>query len=63
VVPPRCRPYAPNATSSAPLQKALAYFEGGDLDALGEETRRRLVAEATLDLRIAPPALRSTRLD
>ena len=44
-------------------QKALAYFEGGDLDALGEETRRRLVTEATRDLRIAPPALRSTRLD
>jgi hypothetical protein len=44
-------------------QKALAYFEEGDLDALGEETRRRLVAEATRDLRITPPALRSTRLD
>ena len=43
--------------------EAKDYFEGGDLDALGEETRRRLIAEATLDLRIAPPALRSTRLD
>ncbi len=44
-------------------QKALAWFEGGDLDALGEDTRRRLVAEATRDLHVVPPARRSTRLD
>jgi hypothetical protein len=44
-------------------QKALAYFEGGDLDTLGEAARRRLIVEATQDLQVAPLPLRSTRLD
>ena len=44
-------------------QKALSYFEGGDLSGLGEDLRRRLIAEATRDLRVVPLALRSTRLD
>jgi predicted nucleotidyltransferase component of viral defense system len=44
-------------------QKALAYFEGGDLDTLSEPARRRLIAEATQDLRVVPLPLRSTRLD
>lgn len=44
-------------------QKTLAYFEGGDLSSLGEDVRRRLVAEATRDLHVVPLALRSTRLD
>ena len=44
-------------------QKALSYFEGGDLDTLDEAARRKLTAEATRDLRVVPLALRSTRLD
>jgi Nucleotidyl transferase AbiEii toxin, Type IV TA system len=43
-------------------QKALTYFEGGDLPALGEQARKTLIAEATLDLNVVPLALRSTRL-
>jgi hypothetical protein len=52
-------------TSFNPLvaQKALAYFEGGDLGTLAEGVRRRLTGEATRDLRVVPLALRSTRLD
>jgi len=44
-------------------QKALSHFEGGDLATLGEDIRRRLIAEATRDLSVAALALRSTRLD
>jgi hypothetical protein len=44
-------------------QKALAYFEGGDLGTLAEGVRQRLTGEATRDLRVEPLALRSTRLD
>lgn len=44
-------------------QKALAYFEGGDLDTLGDDLRERLTREATRDLRVVPPPLQSTRLD
>ena len=44
-------------------QKALTYFEGGDLSALGEDVRNRLIADATRDLHVVPLALRSTRLD
>ena len=44
-------------------QKALAYFEGGDLDTLGDDLKARLIAESTRDLHVVPPALRSTRLD
>lgn len=44
-------------------QKTLAYFEGGDLNTLGDDIRRRLVAEATRDLHVVPLPLRSTRLD
>ena len=44
-------------------QKALTYFEGGDLPTLGEDIRRRLIAEATCDLSVVALALRSTRLD
>jgi predicted nucleotidyltransferase component of viral defense system len=52
-------------TSFNPLvaQKALTYFEGGDLHTLSEQARRRLIAEATQDLQVAPLPLRSTRLD
>ena len=52
-------------TSFNPLvaQKALAYFEGGDLGTLGDDVRRRLTTEATQDLRVVPLALRSARLD
>jgi Nucleotidyl transferase AbiEii toxin, Type IV TA system len=44
-------------------QKALAYFEGGDLASLGDDVRKRLIAEAVRDLYVVPLALRSTRLD
>ena len=44
-------------------QKALAYFEGGDLDTLDEDVRRLLTREATQDLHVAALPLRSTRLD
>jgi len=44
-------------------QKALAYFEGGDLDTLDEDVRRRLTREATRDLHVVPRPLRSSRLD
>ncbi len=52
-------------SSFSPLvaQKALAYFEGGDLGTLSEDARRRLTSAATRDLSVVPPALRSTRLD
>jgi hypothetical protein len=52
-------------TSFNPLvaQKALAYFEGGDLGTLAEGVRRRLTGEAARDLQVVPLALRSTRLD
>jgi hypothetical protein len=44
-------------------QKALTYFEGGDLDSLDSKARQRLVAEAGRDLTIPSLALASTRLD
>ncbi len=44
-------------------QKTLAYFEGGDLDTLGDAVRRRLIEEATADLPLAALELRSSRLD
>jgi hypothetical protein len=44
-------------------QKALTYFEGGDLSDLGQDVRGRLIAEATRDLHVGPLPLRSTRLD
>jgi hypothetical protein len=44
-------------------QKTLAYFEGGDLSSLGEDVRQRLVAEATRDIVVLPPPLKSRRLD
>ncbi len=44
-------------------QKALAYFEGGDLGTLDEDVRRRLTREATQDLHVVALPLRSTRLD
>jgi hypothetical protein len=44
-------------------QKALVYFEGGDLDTLSEDVRQRLIAEATRDLPVVPLPLRSRRLD
>lgn len=44
-------------------QKALAYFEGGDLDTLDEDVRRLLTREATQDVRVASLPLRSPRLD
>jgi hypothetical protein len=44
-------------------QKALAYFEGGDLNTLDEDVRRLLTREATQDLRVVALPLRSPRLD
>jgi hypothetical protein len=44
-------------------QKALAYFEGGDLTTLDQGTRPRLVEEARQDLDIPTLPLASTRLD
>jgi hypothetical protein len=44
-------------------QKALAYFEGGDLDTLEENVRRRLTREATKDVHVVALPLRSPRLD
>ena len=44
-------------------QKALTYFEGGDLSDLGQDVRGRLIAEATRELHVVPLPLRSTRLD
>jgi hypothetical protein len=44
-------------------QKALAYFEGGDLASLSPDARQRLVAEAAHDLAIPVLPLASPRLD
>jgi hypothetical protein len=44
-------------------QKALVYFEGGDLATLSREARQRLVAEAARDLDIPTLPLVSPRLD
>jgi hypothetical protein len=44
-------------------QKALAYFEGGDLGSLPEETRRLLVAHATRDVEVRALPKVSERLD
>jgi hypothetical protein len=44
-------------------QKALAYFEGGDLDTIGPDVRRRLIEAATDDLTVTALPLRSARLD
>jgi hypothetical protein len=52
-------------TTFEPLvaQKALAYFEGGDLDTLDENTRQLLTREATRDLEVVALPHRSSRLD
>lgn len=44
-------------------QKALCFFEGGDLATLGSETRQRLVTAARGDLEIPVIPLVSSRLD
>ena len=44
-------------------QKALTYFEGGDLATLSHDARQRLVAEAGRDLDIPPLPLMAARLD
>lgn len=44
-------------------QKALCYFEGGDLNMLDDHVRQRLQAEAGHDLVVEPLARTSTRLD
>lgn len=44
-------------------QKALTYFEGGDLDTLALDARQRLVAEAGHDLDIPALPLAAIRLD
>lgn len=44
-------------------QKALVYFEGGDLATLGQHAKRRLLAEAGRDLEIPSLPLTATRLD
>ena len=51
--------------SFSPLvaRKALAYFEGGDLESLEAALRARLVAAATQDLEVPALPIRSPRLD
>ncbi len=44
-------------------QKALAYFEGGDLETLDDVVKQRLVDESTRTPPVVPLALRATRLD
>lgn len=44
-------------------QKALCFFQGGDLDTLEPALRQRLVDVATRDVTVEPLALRSPRLD
>jgi hypothetical protein len=44
-------------------QKALAYFEGGDLDSLDESTRALLVRESIADLDLPSMPILSPRLD
>jgi hypothetical protein len=44
-------------------RKALCYFEGGDLDALDDGLRARLVSAATTDHEATSISLRSPRLD
>jgi len=44
-------------------QKTLAYFEGGDLETLPEDTRRLLVAHATRDVDVPALPKRAARLD
>ena len=44
-------------------QKALVYFEGGDLATLSQQARQRLVAEAARDIDIPSVSLAAPRLD
>lgn len=44
-------------------QKALVYFDGGDLASLEEELRQRLIAEVSRDVDVIALPLRSARLD
>ena len=44
-------------------QRALCYFEGGDLETLDEASRQRLIAEAGRTLAVTPLPLEHVRLD
>lgn len=44
-------------------QKAIAFFEGGDLATLEDVEKQRLIDAATRDLEVVPLPLRSSRLD
>jgi hypothetical protein len=44
-------------------QKALCYFEGGDLATLGDAVKQRLVTAASRSLEVNPLPLAATRID